>query len=229
MAEPLTEVGVKYFYDQLAFKLETAMIAQRKLDLHLASDLNVVRDYVNPGENRVSDILANLLNPEGSHGQEDRFLRLFLEAVRPKGINYEDGMKVKVRREDPTSLNRRMDILVELGEQTIAIENKIQAGDQDSQISHYCDELDRRGNYVLFYLTPTAKNPSSYSIDPSKFDFLQKDGKLRCISYREEIQRWLTSCIKECEAEKVRWFLKDLAEFVAEDIVTRNADDEVHN
>src|ERR1019366_5291170 len=122
MAEPLNEVDVGNFYDQLAFKLETARVAQRRLDVYLASGLNFVREYIEPGENRISDILANLLDPEGSHGQGDRFLRLFLKAVKPKDINYEEGMEVEVRREDPTSLNRKMDILLEFErQQAVAI------------------------------------------------------------------------------------------------------------
>jgi len=228
MDGPLNEIDVKSFYELLSFKLKTARIAQLDLDLYMASGLNVVRDYVDPDENRVSDMLANLLDPEGSHGQADRFLKLFIEVVKPKNICYEAGMKVKVRREDPTSLNRRMDILLEFGEQqAVAIENKIDAGDQDSQISHYCDELGRRGIYVLFYLTPILKDPPSNSIEDGKRDLLKSEGKLRCISYRGEIQQWLTSCIRECEADKFRWFLRDLAEFVSEEIVARNADDEV--
>jgi hypothetical protein len=217
MAELLNESDIRNFYDQLAFKLKTATIAQRKLDLYLASTLNIVRDYVDPDENKISDILADLLKPNGRHGQGDRFLRLFLEIVRSEDIGLNQGTEVEVRREDPTSANRRVDILVDFDKaRAVAIENKMRARDQESQLSDYCDHLAAtyRDSYVLLYLTPDGAEPTSESIDPTKREHLKENGKLRCISYRSEVQKWLNSCVKDCEAEKVRWFLRDLVEYV---------------
>ena len=61
--KPLDERGVGSFYGQLAFKLQTARIAQRRLDLYLASGLNIVRAYIDPDEERVSDMLAEFARP----------------------------------------------------------------------------------------------------------------------------------------------------------------------
>jgi hypothetical protein len=229
--KPLDERDVGNFYEQLAFKLQTARIAQRRLDLYLASGLNIVRAYIEPNENRVSDMLAHLLDPKGLHGQGDRFLRLFLETVPHPNIPFREGRTVNVSREARTSLERKMDILLDFdGEEAIALENKIDARDQDNQVNHYCNELEwkYKGKYVLFYLTPQGKAPDS--IEADKRLSLEKERKLICISYRSHIGKWLELSIRQSEAEKVRWFLKDLAEYVFNDIVGRDSDGEVgHN
>src|SRR3712207_5367167 len=40
-----------------------------------------VFDFIKPNENALSDIVAELLDPQGSHGQGDVFLRAFLIEV----------------------------------------------------------------------------------------------------------------------------------------------------
>ena len=134
-------------------------------------------------------------------------------------------------REARISPKRKVDILLDFDQQkAIALENKIDARDQDNQINDYCDELNKTygGEYVLFYLTPGGEDPDS--IEADKLQRLKKEGKLRCISYQSDIGEWLDVSIRQSEAEKVRWFLKDLAEYVSDDIVGRDSDDEVeHN
>ena len=74
---------IEGFFHDLAFRYEIFQIQKREIDRHLASNFNVF-DYIVPNrdENRLSDIIANLLDPRGSHGQRDIFLRQFLFEVR---------------------------------------------------------------------------------------------------------------------------------------------------
>jgi hypothetical protein len=211
---------VQKFFGQFEFKLRTAKAAQQQTDVYLAGRLNVVRDYMDPDENRISDIFSDLLDPNGPHvphGQGEVFLKLFLETVRLR-----ESMLEKVerpRRENPTSTGRRMDILLTFKSgRAVAIENKPDAADQPNQVNDYCDYLDHRflGQYVFFYLTPRGDMPSDFSIEPTKRKLLISQGQLRCIAYCREVRAWLTSCIKECCAEKVRWFLRDLGDFFVE-------------
>src|SRR4051812_45587834 len=87
--------------------------------------------YIDPDENKLSDILRDLLDARGPHGQKDAFVRQFCLA---SGVEYERPDRVTIYRENPTSRIerhlRRIDILVDLEAFGVAIENKPWAGDQ---------------------------------------------------------------------------------------------------
>jgi hypothetical protein len=216
MGEP-DALSISTFFHQLGFKIEIAKRTQKQLDLYLATGMNIVRDYIQPDENRISDMLADLLTPDGSHGQGSVFLGLFLKEV---GLSYkvEDADFARIR-EHSTSGGRRIDILLPFtGKKAIGIENKPFAADQLNQVNDYCDYLHDRyaGEYVLFYLTPGGFNPPPESIREEKRTELMALGKLCCISYQADITRWLENCFRECKAERVRWLLKDLIDFIDE-------------
>ena len=199
--------------------------AQRKLDTYLASGLNVIRDYVRPDENRLSDIMTDLLNPDGLHGQGRAFLRIFLERLELE--NYASKNVEILTREDSARGGRRIDIVLQFKNgHAVALENKPFAGDQENQLHDYSSFLDDKysGKYVLFYLTPGGISPPAHSIDPLKWECLVGEGRLRAISYQEHIREWLELCVLECKSEKVRWFLRDFVGFVEESFGHQNVD-----
>ena len=61
-----------------------------------------------------SPFLAELLNPNGSHGKKDTFLRLFVEAMPLQGIDKAalDTSDAKVLTEEPTE-EGRLDIMID--------------------------------------------------------------------------------------------------------------------
>jgi hypothetical protein len=209
--------SISSFFHQLAFKIAIANRSQKQLDVYLATSMNIVRDYVQPDENRISDMLADLLTPNGPHGQGPAFLELFLKQVGFSAIAaHSEFAKL---REHTTNSGRRIDLFLPFaGGKAIGIENKPFADDQLNQVNDYCDYLDSRfaGRYVLFYLTPEGTEPPIHSISAEKREALLAEGKLRCISYQVDITRWLESCFKECKAEKVRWLLRDFIDFIDE-------------
>ena len=69
------------FFAGLAFYDRVWRAAKQKLDVCLASDFNVF-NYIQPNENTISGIIADLLNPRGSHGQGVIFLQKFLELLK---------------------------------------------------------------------------------------------------------------------------------------------------
>ncbi len=145
-----------------------------------------------------SNLLAELLNPEGSHGQGDIFLRDFVN-VRMKAQSAEitfaplDYGKVQVFTEFSIGhvteeSGGRIDILIREGnESRIIIENKIYATEQIHQVNRY--EKFAPGAAIVF-LSLDGREPQSL-----------KDGKrpknLICISYKEHILEWLKACQKE--------------------------------
>lgn len=88
-----------------------------------------------------SKFIYELLNPSGSHSQGDKFLQLFIKEALELNIDDAINSKVIVNREDLTDVNRRIDFTIETSNYIIGIEMKIDAGDQDNQLSDYMKEL----------------------------------------------------------------------------------------
>jgi len=148
-----------------------------------------------------SAFLAELLNPNGDHGLEDKFLKAFLEIVVGKKANFDfDTKSAKTYVEyDIGTISEdykeggRIDILIrDRKGATIIIENKIYAGDQPWQMyryNRYAEKHCSTGNYILLYLTLDNNKPSEESTgkDP-EFNYF-------CISYKEDILTWLKQCV----------------------------------
>jgi hypothetical protein len=191
---------------------------QQRRDLKEATRFNVF-GLIRPDENRLSDILADLLDPRGTHGQGDLFLQLLMQKAGFGG----EARRVKnamVHREAPTygiqKYRRRIDVLVEAGV-LVAIENKVDSGEQSIQIKDYLEHLDRCTHrrpkaYVLIYLTPDCRRPESLS--SKQFNAVQECGALLCWSYQTEICEWLAACREKCGASKIRHFLSDFLSYI---------------
>jgi len=125
--------AVSSFFNELAVKIEISRGIQRRLDVYLATGMNVVRDYICPDENGISDILRDLLDPNGPHGQGPVFLDIFLRQLDLSGMTI-DAESATIR-EHYTSTRRRIDFLITFaGGKAVGIENKPFAEDQFKQL-----------------------------------------------------------------------------------------------
>jgi len=89
----------------------------------------------------------------------------------------------------------RIDILIRNGfGRCIPIENKIDAEDQENQVTRY-QAADPRSPVI--YLTPNGREPSKFSCDD---DARARGVKVKCTSYKEDILGWLRDCRKEVAA-----------------------------
>ena len=123
------------FFDGLAPRIETARTLERELDTQLARRFNIF-DYLRTDELGLSRVIADLLDPNGKHGQGNTFLRLLLDRLEYSDASKDlDHASVKVEVEKAIKDNRRLDICVRIGEHCLAIENKPYAGDQPDQIN----------------------------------------------------------------------------------------------
>ena len=151
-----------------------------------------------------SAFIAALLNPGGSHGMQDAFLKAFIDTIAHGGTKPElDTAHAKVYKEYyigniTETTGGRIDILItdrsdtgngKAGGHAIIIENKIWAADQPNQLQRYdkyaCGTYSSDG-YLLLYLTLDGKEPTD-----------QSKGALtnyQCISYRSDIIDWLRQC-----------------------------------
>ena len=148
-----------------------------------------------------SALIANLLDPKGSHGCGDAFLRAFFEiALKGTAYPFESSTPPNSYTEHyigpiAGDTGGRIDILVESSRYGLIIENKIYAGDQDKQLTRYDNygkETFGADKYLLAYLT-------LYGYDASKESTATKSaeevGYLR-LSYAEDILRWLEQCAR---------------------------------
>lgn len=163
-------------------------------------DFNIFRILkLHAAENRThSAFLAELLNPKGSHGQNDVFLKLFithLEQLDIKTTLSSDNAKVVTEKHigflnEDKSMGGRLDIcLTDNRGQQIYIENKIYAEDQENQLIRY---YNHNPNALLLYLCFDHKEVSHSSIQ-----HLEQGKDFYIITYREDIISWLNDCKKE--------------------------------
>jgi hypothetical protein len=185
---------------------------------NLASKFNVF-DFITPDENRVSDILAMLLNPREAHGQRDTFLRLLIQQLE-SGLSLEHTMTAWAQREAPTyrisSYKRRIDILVDARD-LLAIENKVKDdSERPEQVKDYLEHLShccktRHAKSTLIYLTPGGIYPQSMTREVTDQEVAAN--RLRCWSYGR-LRNWLEDCRTECRAQRFRDFLSDMIAYI---------------
>lgn len=149
-----------------------------------------------------SAFLAALLDPDGSHGMQDAFLKAFIDTIAHGGTKPElDTAHAKVYTEYnigniTETTGGRIDLLItdrsstgsgKVGGHAIIIENKIWAADQFNQLLRYHNFAHKMyAKYALLYLTRNGDEPSD-----------QSKGELTdycCISYRNDIIGWLHKC-----------------------------------
>jgi PD-(D/E)XK nuclease superfamily len=213
------------FFEGLAHTHRLARAAQARLDLHLATGFSVFNFY-RPDENGFSDILKDLLDPNGSHGQGCRFLEAFVEGLGNARLPRDSKLR-SIAREQLASWAgraRRIDLCLVFdrpSDQVLAIENKHWAADQDEQIVDYiaCLDARHRDRWTFVYLSPAGRDPPS--LNPEHCRELKATKRLIPLSYCSggdetgmSIERWCERCIEVAEAERVRSFLRDLLAFV---------------
>ncbi len=136
-----------------------------------------------------SRFLGELLDPEGSHQQGATFLNLFCDRMKMDEFNSE-AAKVYLEKRTPQGY---IDIFVDGGGQSIIIENKIDAGDQDKQLERYAEYGQQQGkSFQLFYLNLHGHAPGEESRGE-----LEEGKGFQIISYRDDIKAWLEDCLKE--------------------------------
>lgn len=227
-----TELDIQRFFQEVASicALEQAQQEERNRkgeNFNLFSILSIER-Y----ELKHSALIANLLDPKGSHGCGDAFLRAFFEiALKGTAYPFESSTPLDSRTEHYTGpiagdTGGRIDILVKSSHYGLIIENKIYAGDQDKQLiryDNYGKEIFGADGYLLVYLT-------LYGYDASKESTATKSaeevGYLR-LSYAEDILRWLEQCArlaydKPLVRESLNQYIRTIKQLTYQDMNPKN-------
>lgn len=227
-----TELDIQRFFQEVEniCTHEQALQEERHRkgeNYNLFSILNIER-Y----ELKHSALIANLLDPKGSHGCGDAFLRAFFEiALKERAYPFEDCTLPDSYTEYYTGpivgdTGGRIDILVKSSRYGLIIENKIYAGDQDKQLTRY-DNYGKKtfgaDKYLLAYLT-------LYGYDASKESTATKSaeevGYLR-LSYAEDILRWLEQCVRLADnkplvRESLNQYIRTIKQLTYQDMNQKN-------
>ena len=163
-----------------------------------------------------SAFLAHLLDPGGSHGQRDLFLRAFLSYCAGKYVHFPlprdtvDGSTKWNCQTECVIPGGRLDVLLEnpvLGCRYV-IENKVGAAEQDGQLAFYARWMEKHqeeyAQQALVFLTQTgyaARTAGTYSYF--------------CLSYHEDVVGWLKSATPHIKAPNVREIVRQYTEVAA--------------
>jgi len=220
----ITKTDIDVFFGGLESRLEGAAEYRTKAARLIGSDFSVFR-FINY-EYQFSKILADILDPMGSHGQGGALLGRFLDllenrsSVPSASVMSElrermTSRRVSVRREQVTDGGRLIDIVLSEGDIGIGIENKPWVADQNRQLSDYAKYLSRyfSGGWMLLYVSGAGNPPATQSLSSDERQVLLNGGNYLELSYAADLAEWLSACIHACDADKVRWFLRDFQDF----------------
>lgn len=218
--------GLHAFLTGIGPVVDMASVAQTQLDLVAATRFSVF-EYFKENENILSAIFADLMRPNGTHGQGAKFLEHFLGQVDlgswGKNIrarrDYGDLRQFEVYTEYVIPVvggtaddhDRRIDIVLRKAGYWIAIENKPWADERKDQLRDYLAYVHSRdcGSCVLYL---NGKGEES-KIQPDNW------ASYLMMPYRSEgcgpsVSSWIDECLKSCRADNVRWFLTDLRDYI---------------
>ena len=170
-----------------------------------------------------SSFIADLLNPNGLHGLGFKPLKHFFDILKLQ-LTDEDLSNAEVIKEyhignisEDYTWGGNIDILIKIKDYYLAIENKINAGDQPKQLLRYKNFI-KMNPHTLLYLTLDGHEPSEDSSCglKSKTDY-------QCISYGVEIHKWLQEILvlsinRPLVRETIQQYLKVIRKITNQDM-----------
>lgn len=215
--------------DFLARPMEDAREKQLCTNRCEAPSFSALAYFDNP-EPKQTEIIASLLQPKGKHCQGTLFLRHLLACVWPSTMPHEwpqdvlERAKVRPNHFIPGDYGkgkrkRFADLWIQVGkDRCLVIESKAKdAEDQPGQLDAYLDYMTRcfpaSRNCKLLYLSPNGEDPEPISISAEDWKEARVGGIADAQPYAVFVREWLDACRKECEAERVKFFIDDLIAF----------------
>lgn len=197
-------------YQLLLTRIEALSNSYRKRTKDSGEDYNLFKVIrMTSDEVKVhSAFLSDLLSPNGLHGMDSVFTRLFLKMLSDKfdsdsfyetfscenaKVSYE--VHIDKKKEDTGG---RTDIEVCSNGNKLIIENKIYASDQENQLIRYFNHGKNSAmDFKILYLSLDGKVKNESITCKTPHGYLKEDKDFFCISYEEDILKWLELCKKE--------------------------------
>lgn len=155
-------------------------------------------------------VLAELLSPTGKHRQGSIYLEKFATVVLGLSLSAAELKSAVVWAEHTTTESRRIDIAIKTCERYIPLEVKINAGDQNAQLSDYFAfakhfaEREHVRFYEKIYFLSNGKDASPASRNGLTDEVVR-------VTWGEHILCWLNSCIATEEVNALREALSQFA------------------
>lgn len=187
--------------EQLLGEISTIVNAYKLVRKANGEDFNIYKilGMSSNEEKTHSRFLAELLDVNGSHGQEDIFVQLFINQLdTPLDFAFDTkSSKAKVELYISPIIGEtggKIDIiLIDKNKNKIIIENKINAPDQKNQLLRYYNYgKEEKGEFRLFYLNLGGTNTNEFSAGN-----LKEGEDYFTLSYKSDIKSWLEKCKKE--------------------------------
>jgi len=190
---------------------DAARIVEKK---HAKNGANFnIFSVLSPNEVRLSTFFKHLLDPNASHGQEAKYLEIFLNKLGVNNFTEEEMLSARVVVEDITLEDRRIDILLEVKSLerhlVVGIENKPTAFESKDQVGHYQQDLVKRfkgAQHILLFLSGRGECSltSAKSMGPDQAASLVEWAYASC-GERPTVTSWIQECRKITTAQSV-WF-----------------------
>jgi hypothetical protein len=186
-------------------KLDQKLLYQKKQALEYSPDFNVYRILGLERRETVTHtpMIAELLDPSGSHGQGMLFLKPFIQKLRSKCALLENfdlsQSNWTVTSEQSAQGHGIFDIMIRSQDRhcLILIENKIDSGEQENQIGRYMTWLDEQKHFLhrrLVFLTPTGREPVSCG----------KHLRPVLFSYNQDLNEIFSETLSDIKSSRVR-------------------------
>jgi hypothetical protein len=129
---------------------------------------------VHDKENYNSNVLAYFFNPEAGHGLERLWINALLECLIEKGVEIPNGFNMEnevfVSREESTSEQKRLDLVIRSGNSAIIIENKVKDKKLRNDLEHYWKSVKEKYKIGIVLSVEVKKIPSKVK---DKFTLVQ--------------------------------------------------------
>lgn len=197
--------------------IRAADLADALLRRKLGKAFSITKYAIN-GEVSLNQILADLLDPGGPHGQGGAFLRPFVEML-PGNIKVEREEEWSAVTNHPTAKRRLVDVALFSNNIAIYIECKPWAAEAQEQLSDYAEDLLARSeNKKMMIFVPGQQDRQPLTLAPEFRERLGGSGYVKIAYQRREgqssIVQWLEQCAALSEAENVRVFINDLKNYL---------------
>ncbi len=172
-------------------------------------------------EVKMCRMLAEIIDPKGTHNQGFFFIRSFVKRVLGLDIDEDELASSRVYAEYHTEADRRIDIAIVTNKRFVPIEVKIYAEDQTRQCKDYYDFALNQKKPVeskVYYLTLDGHLPQksgTEGLTPIENDkIIVGYEEITAISFRNEICSWLEECLEATELTEKTTLRINIEQFV---------------
>lgn len=215
------DIEIRSALEELAAKIPVCEMEDHAARLYEAPEFSTF-NLLGNRETALSRVLAELLDPRGSHGQGALFLNAMLRLIGCKALQAPER-NVYVQTEASVPVNgrqypRRIDILVETPAILLGIENKKWTGESKDQLLDYWYHLKKKAgenqDYKLIFIS-NDKPPES--VEAIRLPYY-------CRNDENSVKKWLQSVRQDIKAPRVRDFIDDFLGWIQREFSTEDAD-----